>query len=76
MWDQHVFSVQYMLFAYAIIIVACRNRAMYECEELPGFIRECIVRVEAMAPERIEETLMGFIRKSVYTYTVKHTLLQ
>ena len=43
---------------------------MYECDELPGFIRECIGRVETMAPERIEETLIGFIRKSVYTHTV------
>ena len=41
---------------------------MYECDELHGFIRECINRMETMPPERVEETLMGFIRKSVYTH--------
>ena len=41
---------------------------MYECDELAGFIRECISRLETMSPERVEETLMAFIRKSVYTH--------
>ena len=40
-----------------------RFRAVYECDEFPGFIRECISLFEKMKPERVEETLMGFIRK-------------
>ena len=38
---------------------------MYNCDELSGFIRECISDFEKLPLVKVEETLNGFINRFV-----------